>query len=347
MLLERAEPIYRQIALHFEKEIFEGRLKPGEKLPSTRDLAKSFDVNPETIQTSLKMLADRGLIERKRKCGSFVRRKSVGKCLGIAVGREIFGSVDMAFFCLLFNKVTSMLESDGWSLKLFVMTREKRFDKGFYEMESAISDGSLDALLEICTSDIVVDWLEKHCTIPYFVSPVSADYADFIRKGFAHLHANGRRNPVLIYDMDHIERESVDSTIHALRKEFNLERSSFRAAHSEPAMDWGYRVAKGLFEGCEPFDSLLVLYDNTFRGVLYYIMEKGLRIPDDIAVVSHSNRGVDLFCHVPLTRLEFDPDDFARDIIKTIEARLDGRAYESIHVKPRLVKGLSCGEGKR
>ena len=347
MLLERAEPIYRQIALHFEKEIFEGRLKPGEKLPSTRDLAKSFDVNPETVQTSLKMLADRGLIERRRKCGSFVRRKVSGKCIAIAVGREIFGSVDMAFFCLLFNKVTSMMESDGWSLKLFVMTRATRFDQGFYELERAISEGKVDAVLEICTSRLVAEWLGKHCTIPYFISPINADYQDFIRKGFAHLYANGLRNPAFIYDMDHIPRKGIDTTIEELRREYKLDRSSFRTVHSEPAMDWGYRIAKGLFESGEPFDSLLVLYDNTFRGVVYYIMEKGISIPEDVAVISHSNKGVDLFCHIPLTRLEFDPDDFARDIIKAIEARLEGLPYENIYVKPRLIEGLSCGEAVR
>lgn len=65
-------PIYIQIALDIKIQIFSGKIKPGEKLPSVRDFACKLKVNPNTMQRALAELEDEELIFTERTNGKYV-----------------------------------------------------------------------------------------------------------------------------------------------------------------------------------------------------------------------------------------------------------------------------------
>ena len=66
------EPIYRQLFDQIKRLISSGYLKPGEEMPSVRQLAASLTVNPMTISKSYSLLETVGLLERRRGKGMFV-----------------------------------------------------------------------------------------------------------------------------------------------------------------------------------------------------------------------------------------------------------------------------------
>ncbi len=65
-------PIYQQLLAHFETLILNGSLKPGDKLPSVRDLAMEIGVNPNTMQKTLALLEGQRLMYTERTSGRFV-----------------------------------------------------------------------------------------------------------------------------------------------------------------------------------------------------------------------------------------------------------------------------------
>ena len=67
-----ARPIYTQIIDGFREQIAAGILRPGEKLPSVRDLASELAINPNTIQRSYRQLELEGWIVSMQGKGSFV-----------------------------------------------------------------------------------------------------------------------------------------------------------------------------------------------------------------------------------------------------------------------------------
>ena len=67
-----ARPIYSQIIDGFREQISEGILKPGEKLPSVRDLAAELAINPNTIQRAYRQLELEGWIVSMQGKGCFV-----------------------------------------------------------------------------------------------------------------------------------------------------------------------------------------------------------------------------------------------------------------------------------
>lgn len=58
-------PTYRVVAETIEREIMEGRLKPGDRLPSETALADQLGVNRSTAREGLRLLEQTGLVERK------------------------------------------------------------------------------------------------------------------------------------------------------------------------------------------------------------------------------------------------------------------------------------------
>lgn len=55
--------IYRQLATQVQLAILSGDLKPGERLPSTRDLARRFGIHPNTVSAGYRQLARDGWAE--------------------------------------------------------------------------------------------------------------------------------------------------------------------------------------------------------------------------------------------------------------------------------------------
>jgi len=68
-----AFPIYLQIIEEFKRQIAVGALKPGEKLPSQRDLAARLKVNANTVQRVYREMELLGLVDTLRGQGTFIR----------------------------------------------------------------------------------------------------------------------------------------------------------------------------------------------------------------------------------------------------------------------------------
>ena len=66
------EPIYLQLIEKIQMDIVSGRCKPGDKLPSVRDLAVEAAVNPNTMQKALSELERSGLVFSQRTSGRFI-----------------------------------------------------------------------------------------------------------------------------------------------------------------------------------------------------------------------------------------------------------------------------------
>ena len=65
-------PIYRQLRDRVVAMILEGVLSDGDALPSVRNVAAEYRLNPLTVLKGYQELVDEGLVEKKRGRGMFV-----------------------------------------------------------------------------------------------------------------------------------------------------------------------------------------------------------------------------------------------------------------------------------
>ncbi len=70
--LNSDRPIYTQILEKIQTRIISGIYRPGEKLPSVRELAAEASVNPNTMQKAFTELERSGLIQTQRNSGRTV-----------------------------------------------------------------------------------------------------------------------------------------------------------------------------------------------------------------------------------------------------------------------------------
>jgi GntR family transcriptional regulator len=69
---DESQPIYRQLRDRVVAMMLEGVLKEGEALPSVRQVASEYRLNPLTVLKAYQQLADEGLVEKRRGLGMFV-----------------------------------------------------------------------------------------------------------------------------------------------------------------------------------------------------------------------------------------------------------------------------------
>ena len=65
-------PIYEQVVYAVKKAIVSGQLKPGDRFPSVREIAKELRINPNTAQKVVAHLAREEMLEMKPGIGSVV-----------------------------------------------------------------------------------------------------------------------------------------------------------------------------------------------------------------------------------------------------------------------------------
>ena len=70
---EASHAPYRRLAEELRRDIADGRLPPGDRIPSIRQLAERHGIAPMTVKSALRELQDEGLVRTDPGRGTFVR----------------------------------------------------------------------------------------------------------------------------------------------------------------------------------------------------------------------------------------------------------------------------------
>lgn len=69
---DSARPLFDRVAGAVRSEILTGRLRPGDRLPSAKELAEGLDINLHTVLHAYQQLRDEGLVDLRRGRGATV-----------------------------------------------------------------------------------------------------------------------------------------------------------------------------------------------------------------------------------------------------------------------------------
>ena len=72
-----SEPLFQQIVNRVKQAVALGRLRPGDRLPSVRELARELVINPNTIARAFRELEGEGVTLSRRGSGTFVAERKV------------------------------------------------------------------------------------------------------------------------------------------------------------------------------------------------------------------------------------------------------------------------------
>ncbi|MGO1507030.1 MAG: GntR family transcriptional regulator [Microbacteriaceae bacterium] len=69
---DSTRPLFEQVASSVRGDLVAGRLTPGDRLPTAREVAEALDINLHTVLRAYQQLRDEGLIDLRRGRGAVV-----------------------------------------------------------------------------------------------------------------------------------------------------------------------------------------------------------------------------------------------------------------------------------
>lgn len=84
-------PIYRQLVQQVRRDVMLGRLRPGDQLPSVKEVVDALSVNPNTVVKAFSELEHQGMIVRRQGVGTFVA--TVPPLASLAMAPRLLGSL--------------------------------------------------------------------------------------------------------------------------------------------------------------------------------------------------------------------------------------------------------------
>jgi len=89
---DSGEPLVEQLRRQFTWQIAAGQLKPGDRLPSVRDLAQRLSINLHTVRSAYRRLEADGLVRTRQGSGTRVLQLDLQRLVELA-GRSRSGTI--------------------------------------------------------------------------------------------------------------------------------------------------------------------------------------------------------------------------------------------------------------
>ncbi len=352
---ETSFSMQRQITMFLRNAIHTGKLKAGNKLPSSRKLAENWGTNYFTVNSALKPLVQEGILLQKPRVGTIVRKRTPKlEKVGIYfTGRGNYNR-ESYFYLVLQNKIQNELTEHGGQCMLFFDERKEEEMRGpMVELQQAISDGKIDCLIAPLVNGTVMKWLDT-LSIPRVA--LSANDTPFsvcldtkyscrlVVKRFKELNAS-KIGIITCCRGDYNSDGSLSflGLFKKLSAEYDLEcRNEWCIAESiehDSHMEFGYTAFKKLFSLREKPDGLLLFPSIVAMGAINSIMEQGVKIPEEMKIIIHQNTSQEIFTPFTADKLVTNPEEVAQILLdKLIRDTAGQQEMECMIYKNKLIK---------
>lgn len=346
----------RQIAAHLRKTILRGKWKAGERLPSERDLLVKLGVSRTTLNDALNVLVTEGLIERKQGSGTYVcdhdRSPTIailGNVDSIVVPygyyyRSIIQAIRLRVTEAGFQAVLSI--GHGETTEAFASSIHLLSESIARQVMGVISVVSMGALEDQflrrripCVSVVAIVPTGKHCVV--------WDYERMATLGIQRLRQAGHAQFAVFYRKTDEPREqqvmdqSVEKWLRAAA--VTPEQVTCVRVPMDVTMRRGTEAFKRLWQGSNRPRAIFFLDDGLCEETLPGILELGVRVPEDLAIITQGNAGRYFNFPVPLTMVEFDPTEGVRIAWDMLQQLMAGNVAEQpiVYLGPAIREGRS------
>ena len=175
---------------------------------------------------------------------------------------------------------------------------------------------------------------------------IGCDNAGGGRQAGAHLAALGRRRVAFLGDASHHYPEFLDRYAgcdEALRAAGGDGLDRALQVDAESAEDSGYNAAMTLLGRGQPFDAVFAASDLIAIGAMHAFVERGLRIPEDVAVVGFDDIPAARIATPALTTVQQDTTRAGELLVDALVRLVRGEQADSTRLPTRLVVRRSCG----
>jgi DNA-binding LacI/PurR family transcriptional regulator len=358
--VESAEPVHVQIERFLQKRLHSGELTPGQRLPSNADLARRWGVSCTDVQRAMARLTAAGLLERAPRRGTFVKASSAQTLVGILV-KPSLANETAHFYRALVLALQSLLDRREWRSRLYDDLTENPppgaagLSRGFEHLRRDLLSYPVKGLIEL-NSDIAyprslrapVDIARVRYGIQARKPDVALDKYRFGWEAVEFLARQGRKRILYLRTAEAVSDNTydIDGFYDAVRKcglpQPRVEQIDGPTGGSLLELNAYDRMRTLIRESASrrgriaTADAMLISDDIATRGAALALVQQGVRVPEDLLVVSYANEGVNLHYGIAVVRYEFSMRAIAKHLVEILWKRMQSEASSP---QPILVVG--------
>jgi DNA-binding LacI/PurR family transcriptional regulator len=358
------EPLYAQVANDIKVKIAAGVLKSGDQLSTQSELADQYSVSLITIKKALSELSREGVVYGRAGKGTFVasRTNRVDFTKLKTVG-FVLRDLESPFFSRILSSVEKELSAEKYNLLLSSTAgREDREDSLIQHfLEIGVSGLIIASMSREYIASPIIRKLHRE-NFPYVVVSYIAD-EDIAYVGTDHEEGAFIATQHLIKlgytKIGYINGVSGErgSLLGDLRKKGFLRALQVHGVEYNPAYEYrfqlrgewndyqsGYNIGLEFSGSPNRPEAVFAFDDLSALGFEKAMLDRELRVPQDIAIVGFDDIRRGVTAPVPLTTVHQPLREIGQVAIDILVKRITGQPVQTRRIlKPTLVVRESCG----
>lgn len=346
----------KQVEQYLRKQIRSGVWSAGDRLPSEEVILNRLGVSRTTFRVAMNALVTDGLVRRVPKSGTFVSEAVGTETVSVLGDVELLSSPAGFYFRRLVEEAKQLMTGGGYRPVMSVghgRTREE-FAQSIHLLDKPVAKQTVGVLSTIPMGSLE-DRLEKvgiPCVSisayrPYDHHSIILDYEEMVGLGIELLKAEGHDDFTLMFHCEPGNQEKALETelrrVRSFIPDFRAERMLAVPITDFHTYEPAYSAFKDWWHGSRRTRAIFFHNDQITDIALRAILELGIKVPDDLAILTHANVGKQFHFSVPLTCVEFDPAEAVRAAWEMLEKRIkDQPVTESqVFIRPKIRTGNS------
>ncbi len=333
-------PLYIQLKEIIKEQIAEGVLKPQMPLPSERELCKIYDISHITVRQALVELTKEGFLFRVPGRGTFVKGKESFQTvkempLGVVIPEEK-GNLSSPFVSEILLGVKSITIEYGISLLLYTENESEYLTdayrkrlKGLILTEPQIKDTRISMLKRKEFPFVVIGRSNEEDVYTVDNDNIWIGYtltSHFLKLGHRKI---GFINGPAHFTVSEDRRRGYEKAL----KEYGIPIEENLIRYGAFSEENGYEKAKELLD--RGVSAIVCADDFIALGALKALKERGIRIPEEVALAGCNNSPFTQHTHPSLTSVDIFPYELGKRAGEKLVRLIKGEEVEM----RTLVKG--------
>jgi LacI family transcriptional regulator, galactose operon repressor len=351
--LQDPTALYMQIQKDIIERIKRNEFKVGDKLKSQNELVEFYDVSLITVKKALANLLSAGIIYSRIGKGTFIadqknkldltKHKSLGMLLQ---------SLEHPFFTPLISRIESEANKNDYNILLSSSAGNlSKEDTQIEHFRQIGTDGLIIASLSL--KYVASKALRKihdenypYVMVSYVHDPdiwyVGTDHELGAYLATEHLIKQGYKNIGIIHGgkgntLGEIRKNGWLRAIEKYHIDY-YEKNIFYLENKIERYESGYNLGKRFAKLTDRPEALFIYTDSAALGFQKAVMEEGLKIPDDIAIIGFNDIESAKHAAVPLSTISQPIKKIGEVATQTVISRINGiEVPNRVIINPKLI----------
>ena len=340
----------QRVENRIRRAILRGDYAVGSQLPAEYTFTERYHVSQRTVREALIRLQNDGLVERRHGSGTYICDIKKVTNIAIVANIDTLSSSTGFFYRQLVDEARKNIETEyqsalwvghGNDLPEFIQSIRLMDRSILKETIGILSTGGIDELeREFAKKDI--SFVSIHLVVPRANYSVVLDYDELSKLGKNLLQEKGYDDFVLVHEQlpDTFGPPILRSKLEQMWLDIvDGDTDRTIVVPRENNFQQAYNSFMRLWESPQRPRAIFFHDDVICDVALRAILELGIRVPEELMIVTHANAGRTFYFPMPLVRIEFDPKEAVARAWNILRNLIHGRQVDEpvVFIKPHII----------